>query len=117
MALYNSLPPYPIAGSVSEGLTATPGGTQATALGVVSRVNRVAVVATAGDAVRLPPFLTDGPCYVVNDSLNALSVYAYEPTSMIGSSVGGLAATVAPGKAAYFVGTGTYGKWLMIQSS
>ena len=117
MPLYTSPVAYPAVSSVSEGVVATPAGTQVTATQIVSRVNRVTIVATAGDAVRLPPFMTDGMIDVMNDSLNNLSVFAFEVTTQLASFPVGTPVTVLPGKDCRFLGTGTYGRWLAIQSA
>ena len=117
MPLYTSPVAYPPISSVSEGVTAAPAGTQVTATQIVSRVNRVTVVATAGDAVRLPPFMTDGLIDVMNDSLANLSVFPFEITSMVATLPAGTAVTVLPGKDCRFTGTGTFGKWLINQSA
>lgn len=117
MAMNNFTPGYPVVTSTAENITATPGGTQVNAFQLTARVNRVVTVATAGDAVRLPPFMADGPCFVSNDSLNALAVYPYEGGTMIGTLPAGTNLVIPPGKVVSFIGTGTVGRWIALQGA
>ncbi|HET8667716.1 MAG TPA: hypothetical protein VFM10_07025 [Terriglobales bacterium] len=71
-------------------ITATASGTQATAYPLVAVVNRVTTVATAGDAVRLPPAKAGMVRYVTHAGSANLDVY---PSS--GDTIDGFAADTA----------------------
>lgn len=63
-------------GSVKDGITATPSGTQTTSLLLTEQNSRVTTVASAGDGVRLPPALPGLIYSVVNDAAaNAMNVF------------------------------------------
>lgn len=60
----------------ADTLTAHAGGGQASALQLVAGINRVTVVATAGDSVKLPLATAGGTCTVINaDSTESLNVF------------------------------------------
>lgn len=61
--------------SYADGLTAGPGGLVAGALQLSAVVNRVTVVATPGDGVKLPPALPGANVTVDNDAANYLTVF------------------------------------------
>jgi hypothetical protein len=62
--------------SVSNTLTAHAGGTQAAALALTSSINRVTIVATAADSVRLPTMAAGQMVVVINsDSTDSLQVF------------------------------------------
>lgn len=62
--------------SVTDALTATASGTQITALLLTTRQNRITTVASAGDAVRLPPAIAGMSISVRNAaSANAMNVF------------------------------------------
>jgi len=63
--------------SVSAGLTATPAGTQATALLLNSAINQLATVATAGDAAKLPVStkMLGLEVIVINDGVAAAQIF------------------------------------------
>jgi hypothetical protein len=109
-ALFNFAPAFPAITSTTEGITATPGGTQAAGVQLVSRYNRVTVCATGGDSVVLPPMLADVAIYVSNDGAAALNVFPY-PSQQIGSAAVNAALSIPAGKGAEFDGSGTPGKW------
>ena len=104
--------------SVTDAITAAAGGGQTNATALVSAVNRVTVVATAGDSVKLPPCRTGTASgaaggfpsssvglvmYVINaDSADSMDVF---PST--GGSINAIAANsayaVAAGKTAGFL--------------
>lgn len=61
--------------SVSNGLTAHSGGTQAAALQLVSSLNRITTVAAAADSVVLPASVAGLVINVINNGANAMQVY------------------------------------------
>jgi hypothetical protein len=62
--------------SAQGAITATPGGTQATSLLVQATYNRVTVVATAGDAVKLPAAVAGAEITIFNKAAaNSLNVF------------------------------------------
>lgn len=65
---------FPLA-SVSNGLTAHAGGTQAAALALVSSINRVTTVATAADSVKLPTSVAGLVITIINNGANAMQVF------------------------------------------
>lgn len=69
--------------STQDAITATPSGTQATALQLVASLNRITVVATAADAVALPKAVAGMRVTVINDSSSGL------PMQVFGNSVAG----------------------------
>lgn len=107
---------FPAISTVTEGITATPGGTQAAGVQLVSRYNRVSVCATGGDSVVLPPYLVDLSIYVSNDGAAALNVFPYTGQAVNAAAVN-TAFSVAAGKTAVFVGSGTGGKWAALVSA
>jgi hypothetical protein len=116
MALTNFRLPEPAVSTVTEGITATPGGTQAAGVQLVSRYNRVSVCATGGDSVVLPPWMPDLQIWVANDGAAALGVF---PT--LGESIGTGAVnavfSVTIAKPAMFIGSGTTGKWFVLMGA
>jgi hypothetical protein len=112
MALVNFAPAFPAITSTTEGITATPGGTQAAGVQLVSRYNRVSVCATGGDSVVLPPIQSDIWIYVANDGAAALNVFPY-PGQQIATGAVNAAFSVTIGKTCEFIGTGTTGKWML----
>jgi hypothetical protein len=108
MALYNFPQAFPAVSTVTEGIVATPGGTQATAVVLTTRYNSVATCATSGDSVILPPWQTDIPVYVSNDGAAPVGVYPYTGQS-IGSGAINAVQLVTNGKTAMFIGAGTSG--------
>jgi hypothetical protein len=111
-ALFNFAPQVPPISSVTEGITATPGGTQAAGVALTSRFNRISVCATGGDSVVLPPMQVDIPVYIANDGAASLNVFPYSGQS-IGSAAVNAAQAIAAGKGATFTGSGTSGKWFV----
>jgi hypothetical protein len=116
MALYTSPVAFPAITSVTEAITATPGGTQAAGVQLVSRYNRVSVCATGGDSVVLPPMAADLIIWVANDGAAALNVFPFLGQSIAAAAVNA-AFSVTIGKPALFVGTGTPGKWFVMLSA
>jgi hypothetical protein len=107
---------FPVVSSVTEGIVATPSGTQATGVQLTTRYNSLTTVATSGDSVILPPWQTDIPIYVSNDGAAAAGVY---PTvgQQIGSAAINAVFLLTAGKTAIFVGAGTTGKWRYVLSA
>jgi hypothetical protein len=62
-------------GSTEAGITATAGGVQATARQLESRLNQLSVVATGGDAVKLPPGDIGMEVFIANDGAAAAQVF------------------------------------------
>jgi hypothetical protein len=59
----------------SDALTATPGGGQAGALQLTSQINRLTVVATAGDSAKLPAAVPGLDVVIVHHGINAAQVF------------------------------------------
>jgi hypothetical protein len=91
--------------STADNLTATPSGTQTTALALAARVNRVTTVATAGDAVRLPPALA-GMTIKVKNSASANAMNVYPASAAQGGVAGGDAINALGANAAYSLAAG-----------
>jgi hypothetical protein len=83
-------------------LTAVASGTQSTALLLTSRYNRVTTVASAGDAVRLPPALA-GMLITVWDGHSSNSVKVFPSSAAQGGVTGGDAINAAGANAAYTI--------------
>lgn len=62
--------------SGSDGITATAGGGQGAAVQLTSEINRVTVVATAADSVKLMPSVAGMDIYIVNHGANPMQVFA-----------------------------------------
>ena len=88
--------------TATNGITAFDGGGQADATPLTSAFNRVTVVATADDSVRLPPAVVGASVYVKNAGAESLDVF---PSA--GQAINALAAdaafAVASGASARFV--------------
>lgn len=76
--------------STTNGITATPAGTQATAVQLTTVINRATTVATAGDAVRLPACIAGLQITIYNAGAASLNVF---PNT--GDSINGAAANTA----------------------
>jgi hypothetical protein len=88
----------------ADTLTAVASGTQTTALLFTAVQNRVTVVASAGDAVRLPPALAGLAITVSNAASNAMNVF---PSSAAqGGVTGGDAINALSQNTAYSQATG-----------
>lgn len=61
--------------SATNGITAFAGGGQASATQLTSEINRVTVVATAGDSVKLPAAAAGLTIYLANRAANPMQVY------------------------------------------
>lgn len=116
MALNTFTLPFPAITSVTEAITATPSGTQATGVQLVSRYNRVSVCATGGDSVILPPWVPDLTIWVSNDGAAALGVF---PTvgDKIGTGAVNAVFSVTIAKPALFIGSGTPNKWFVLMGA
>lgn len=82
--------------SWQDSITATPSGTQTTALQLTATTNRVSVVANAGDAVKLPKTKAGNAVIIINDTTNALQVFSYN-TATINGIAGATGVSQAPG--------------------
>lgn len=95
--------------STADALTAFAGGGQASATQLAKAINRVTIVATAGDSVKLPVSAAGMGVVVINASANAMDVF---PSS--GQAINALAADTAISVAAnktikfYCAVTGTW---------
>ena len=116
MALNNFPLATPAAGSVTEAITATASGNQATGVQITTRYNRVSVCATNGDSVTLPPALVDEMIVIGNDGAANLAVFP-AVGEKIGSGAANASFTVTAAKTAFFIGTGTPGKWAVVLSA
>lgn len=76
--------------SATNGITATAGGTQGTSLQLGYVINRVTVVATIGDAVKLPPAAPGLQIVVANAAANSMNIF---PNT--GDAINALAANAA----------------------
>ena len=81
--------PFPTVSSTNA-VTATPSGTQANSFAVTTAINRVTVVATAGDSVRLPLAAPGMQIIVSNAGAAAMSIWPG-----VGDAVNSLAANAA----------------------
>lgn len=99
-----------ILNSFTDTITAHAGGTQAAALALVSVVNRVTVVGTAADSVKLPPSTPGMSILIINDAAaNALQVFGAGTDTIDGvATATGVALTAA--KRAWFI-CATAGAW------
>lgn len=99
--------------SVSDGLTAHAGGTQAAALALTSKINRISTVASANDSVALPLAVAGISIEVVNGAaVNSMQVFG-AGTDTINDVATATGVAQAAGKAAsYFCTTSApAGKW------
>lgn len=76
--------------SSTNGITATPAGTQGTSVALTTVINRVTTVATIGDAVKLPPAVAGIQMVVTNAAANSMNVF---PSA--GDAINGAAANAA----------------------
>lgn len=99
-----------ILNSFTDTITAHVGGTQAAALALVSVVNRVTVVGSAADSVKLPPSVAGMSILIINDAAaNALQVFGAGTDTIDGvATATGVALTAA--KRAWFI-CATAGAW------
>jgi hypothetical protein len=87
---------YPNLVGVQNAITAFAGGGQASAVQLNAFMNRVTVVGSAADSVKLPPAIANRACVVVNAAAaNAMNVF---PTS--GDAINALTADTAISMAA-----------------
>ena len=83
--------------SAASGITAHPGGGQASATTLTAQVDQITTVATAADSVALPTAV-DGLCItVINGATNSLQVYGVFPATINGLATG-TGVAVAGGK-------------------
>lgn len=73
--------------SVQDNITATASGTQTTAFQITTQSARVTTVATAGDAVQLPPAQPGLEVFVVNHGANRMQVFG-SPSNPFNGNVG-----------------------------
>lgn len=70
-----------------DSITATPSGTQTTALVLTAQVSRVTTVATALDAVRLPAWAQGRAPTIINGGANTLSIFPAVGDTIDGQAV------------------------------
>jgi hypothetical protein len=83
--------------SVTDAITAHAGGGQASATALTTGLNRVTVVATAADSVRLPASAAGLEVWIVNDTANAMQVFGAS-TDTINNVATATGVSVAAGK-------------------
>jgi hypothetical protein len=89
--------------TVANTLTATAGGTQAAALALTAGVNRITVVATAADSVRLPAMVPGQLAIVINsDAADSTQVFG-AGTSTINGVATATGVALAAGKTGIYV--------------
>lgn len=101
------------------GLTARAGGTQALALALTATVNRVTVVATAADSVRLPaPTVIGQQVTIINSAANSLTAYG-AGTDTINSVATATGVALAGGKTGVYTASsiGTAANWTLAASA
>jgi hypothetical protein len=76
-----------IGNPAGSALTAYAGGGQANGTLLTCEVNRLAVVATVNDSVRLPRAIAGMKCYLFNDTLNAAAVFSSGGTDYLNGSL------------------------------
>jgi hypothetical protein len=96
--------------SASSGLTAHAGGTQAAALNLVSAINNVSTVATAGDSVRLPASAAGMAIEVTNSGAASMQVYG-AGTDTINGVATGTGVAQLPGQSVVYT-CAIAGNWL-----
>lgn len=98
-----------ITSATTDGITAHAGGTQALAVALVAKYNRVSVCATAGDSVSLVPALANEIQTVKNDGAASLAVFP-AGTDTINSLAASLAVDIPAGGLRTFY-CSTSGAW------
>lgn len=102
--------------STTNGITATAGGGQATAVVLSTVINRITVVATAADSVRLPAAVAGLQITIYNAAAaNAANVFP-STTDAINAQAASAAFSLAAGKNATF-GSAVTGQWHAIVSA
>lgn len=98
--------------TATNAITAHAGGTQAPAVALVSTINNVTVVGTAGDSVALPSAVGAQVIYVTNSSATSMNVFSSNSstTDTINGTVGTTAFAIAGGVAVTFISPAT-GVW------
>ena len=110
--------------SVGGGVTATntitahAGGVQASAVALVSAINNVTVVGTAGDSVALPSAVGGQTVYVINSSATSMNVFSSNSSTAdtINGTAGTTAFAVAGGVAVCFISPAS-GVWRAMVSA
>jgi hypothetical protein len=74
--------------SATDGITAHAGGLQTNAVALTTEVNRVSIVATAGDSVALPPSVAGLTIMVINAAANSMQVFGTSPDTINGVATG-----------------------------
>lgn len=95
-----------------DNITATAGGTKAAAFPLVSTLNHITTVATAGDSVMLPKAIAGSRVVVRNDGANSLNVFSQGNDTISGNSAA-TALALAAGKATELV-CFTVGAWFVL---
>lgn len=101
--------------SRQDSITAFAGGGRTSATQLIKSLNRITVVATAGDSVALPKAIAGSLVWVTNaDAADSLNIFTKASTS---DTINGSAATVAyalaAGKTAVFI-CNTVGAWTAV---
>ncbi|MGH6716158.1 MAG: hypothetical protein ACREDC_08235 [Bradyrhizobium sp.] len=103
--------------SVTNGITATAGGTQAAAVALMTMINRVATVATGADSVALPRAIAGMMVLVINDGANSVDVYTVNGgTDVINALSDATAYALAATKSALFF-CPAVGQWCTLLSA
>ncbi len=90
-----------VASSTTTGITANPGGGQASATGLTTGYNNVSTVATVADSVRLPPSAVGVDVTITNSSSNALQAFGHF-TDTINGTATGVGVSIPAGKTATY---------------
>jgi hypothetical protein len=96
-------------------LTAHAGGGQAAATPLVSAVNLIAVCATAGDSVALPPAMGGQTMWVANGGAAAAQIFGVG-TDTINGVAGSTGISVAAGKSTVLM-SAIQGSWFAVVSA
>lgn len=108
----NNFLPLAYTGSpASDNITATAGGTQATAYQLVHGINRITTVATAADAVALYPALAGCLALVLNAGANALQLFGNNGNADTIDGVATATGISVPPNTAMFLLCVTAGSW------
>lgn len=96
--------------SFQDKITATAGGGQGAAFQLTAQINRVSVVATTGDSVKLPPSVAGLTIAVLNSGANSLNIFPSTGDAINALAVNAAFALAAAGSTTYFI-CYTAGQW------
>lgn len=104
--------------SITTGIVAAPGGTQAAAVALTSAFNSVDTVGTAADSVKLPLAVAGLEIFVCNTTATSAQVFG-SGTDTINAVATATGVALAGGKNAHYVciTSAPAGKWRMILSA